>query len=728
MQMRVYNRLTRGSVISLLVICLMITGGLGNRSETKKLVTNNNKLNQTNSTNSRIDYETSLLNSFPRVNRHYSIESSQQLSQDDFYQTMIWNHTNIEINSTTIIPFKSHIIIDSCNVSFLASDTDVYLEIGPLSVIEIYNSHFFRGPNSNGSCYFQTFGLFVLTISNSVFESCYIHLSTGGTINIFNSVFLNLGDSPEAQGLVIEESSVTIDNSEFINCSSGLYLEDCYSVTISSSNFDNNKDNGITGMFSGQITLSNNTFSSHEGSSIMFRYSNRIEIWFCQFYDNELAIEFQSCWDLLVQENIFKNFGLGIKIDNAPREFGRYGPAYIVENDFINGTSNGIFINGSNMLPPMPASSFSMGAITYANVFCIGNNITDVDTGIEFYGWTLVAENNTITNIRVGIQCGEIARIFFFPGANVTLANNRISHFEEYGIRLEDEWNVTFHITFNNISQSNGTGIYFRGKVGGTNHRASIVGNVINNTRIAIEGRTAEKISDLMDLYSGGMTGVDIFRNAFLNCERFIEFDHLLYPIESVMWNSDFVGNYWDGYNGTDEDHNLIGDNSFPISSDLGLIDEYPLLSLEMLSEELESTHPEDTAILDSELPKELSWAVNPSFNTTIEVFVNGTQVNHSYNNSITNITFTNNTKGLYNVTLALRSLIDNSTYLDTVWIEVNEEGSAETNDLLLPFLIVIAITGVSSPIAIWYLHPRIKRRLNKMGDSKSLDETEHPF
>ncbi len=675
-------------------------------------------------TDTRNNSEVSFNDSSLPVNRHHSIESSQQLSQDDFYQTLIWNHTNIEINSTTIIPFKSHIIIDSCNVSFLVNDTDVYLEIGPLSVIEIYNSHFFKNSNSNGSCYFQTFGLFLLTISNSIFDSCYIHLSMGGTINIFNSVFLNLGDSPEAQGFVIEESSLNIDNSDFINCSSGLYFEDCFSVTITSSFFDNNTDSGITGMFSGSITLTNNTFRSHEGSSIMLRYSNRIEIWFCQFYDTSLAIEFQSCWDLLVQENKFRNFGLGIKVGTAPGEFGRFGPAYIVENDLINGTSNGIFINGSNMLPPTPRRSYSFGEITYANVFCIGNNITNVDTGIEFYGWTLMAEDNTITNMRIGVQCGKIAGIHFFPGENITLTHNRISDFEEYGVRLEDEWNVTFHITFNNITQSNGTGIYFRGTVGGSNHRASIVGNIINNTGIAIEARTAVKLSDLMDLYSGGMIAVDIFRNAFLNCESFIEFDQLLYPIEGVMWNSDFVGNYWDGYNGTDEDHNLIGDNSFLISSDLGLIDEFPLLSLEMLRVGLGSTHPEDATILDSELPTEMSWIIIPSNDTTIEVFINGTQVNHSYNNFITfcNMTFTNDTKGLYNVTLALRSLIDNSTYIDTVWIEVQEEESAETNDQLLPFLTIIAITGVSSPIAIWYIRSRIMKRLNRNKHSELLE------
>ena len=52
------------------------------------------------------------------------------------------------------------------------------------------------------------------------------------------------------------------------------------------------------------------------------------------------------------------------------------------------------------------------------------------------------------------------------------------------------------------------------------------------------------------------------------------DFDKLHHRNESnsIKWNSDFLGNYWDGYIGTDEDHNLIGDNFFDLSLESSLL------------------------------------------------------------------------------------------------------------------------------------------------------------
>ncbi len=729
--MRTYNRLVKIGVIRLLLLNLVIISGMTYWNKTPEFRTSLNGLNHVDSTEVSLNAQ-SMNNRVPKFNVDSSLldTSSPNIKKQalpqysleqlpDYYQTIVWNNTNIVINSTTILPYKSHVIIDSCNVSFFPNNTDIYLEIGPVSLIEISNSHFFKDLNSNGSCRFLTGGICEVIISDSIFESCNINLYLYSTIEISNSVFLNLGERG-SKGFAISDSSVTIDHSQFINCVQGLYFTDCAPVTIAYSFFENNEDNGIIGERSNTITIANTTFRSHLGSSIMLRYCYVIEIQYCQFYDNKLLIELESSWWLFVRENIFRNFGLGIRISSAPGEFGTYGEAWITENEFINGTGNGILIDGSKIPPNAPG--FATGSITYVNVICTGNNLTNIaNTGIEFYGWNLVAENNIITNVRTGIRCGKVVGSTFYPGTNITLSNNRISYFRDFGVRLEDNWIVAFNITSNNISHSNGIGISFHGQVGGTNQRAKLVGNIINDTKIAIKGTTARRP---FNVYQGRLTDVDIYRNVFLNCDNFTQFDTFMYPITNVVWSSDFWGNYWDGYNDPDEDNNFIGDHFFVLSTQFGFIDKSPLLSLDMLSKELASTHPNDKTALHSELPIGLEWTITPTINTMIEVFINGTQVNHMYKNSIVNITFSNSSQGFYNVTISLRSLTDNSTYLDTVWLEIKRDGALETNELLLSFLTIIAITGVSFSIAIWFLHPRIKKRLNRIDDAESMDES----
>jgi parallel beta-helix repeat protein len=155
-------------------------------------------------------------------------------------------------------------------------------------------------------------------------------------------------------------------------------------------------------------------------------------------------------------------------------------------------------------------------------------------------------ENNSIQNNPYGI--------FVSNSFGNVISGNDISNNEYINLELWYSWNSTIS---NNIISNSGCGIF--------QHRAvndTIFDNdIVNNTYCGIQ---IEEPGD----------GIKVFHNNFINSSAEIS------PTYNATWDDGYPsgGNYWSDYNGTDANHDGIGDTPYVI--DANNVDHYPLMGM----------------------------------------------------------------------------------------------------------------------------------------------------
>jgi len=198
--------------------------------------------------------------------------------------------------------------------------------------------------------------------------------------------------------------------------------------------------------------------------------------------------------------------------------------------------------------------------------------------------------NNTVSNNRIGI--------WIKTSSNNKIINNNVSSNEAWGngigIRLYDS---SYNEIANNIANSNDwQGIYLVSSTNNklTNNSASknretgislgesSNNNIITNNNVTFNG------------WAGPMGGINVWKsnNNKIYLNNFINNTINVMSYESTnIWNSpekitykykgntftNYTGNYWDDYNGSDANNDGTGDTPYSIDSDK---DNYPLIKL----------------------------------------------------------------------------------------------------------------------------------------------------
>ena len=183
-----------------------------------------------------------------------------------------------------------------------------------------------------------------------------------------------------------------------------------------------------------------------------------------------------------------------------------------------------------------------------SNDTIIRNNIT----GTHEFGLRLEsAFNDTISgNIIRGCHTG----IWAYPSGRNMISNNTIVSNDDAGVRLEyaETMNNQIH---NNILRNNTNGILLRQ----SSDFNSITANSISDNTVGIEiSETANNT---------------IYHNNFLsNIQDISEID------SQNTWDNGLEGNYWNSYNGKDNDQDGIGDS--PLQINANNTDHYPLMGI----------------------------------------------------------------------------------------------------------------------------------------------------
>ena len=208
-----------------------------------------------------------------------------------------------------------------------------------------------------------------------------------------------------------------------------------------------------------------------------------------------------------------------------------------------------------------------------SDLLIYGNNITNNQQGIT--GWNtenIIISGNNIAHNGKGVNIG-ICR-------NITVSENCIFN-NTGGLDL-----VYYgpHFVYGNNITNNDWGIRFA--EGCAN--AEVYGNIINQNNAGIVLLIFPNEGDIV--VSG--VGNKVFGNFFIdNSEQVIQNEREFVNIDMswskgtdfVLWDNGTVGNYWNNYNGTDLDHNQVGDSPYII--DENNQDNYPLMSFISISQ-----------------------------------------------------------------------------------------------------------------------------------------------
>ncbi|NAT10574.1 hypothetical protein C4E22_03370 [ANME-1 cluster archaeon AG-394-G06] len=187
----------------------------------------------------------------------------------------------------------------------------------------------------------------------------------------------------------------------------------------------------------------------------------------------------------------------------------------------------------------------------------------------------VIVENQYLNNACIGILIAL--------SSNITVRNNTCSSNSRGGISLF--WDSNNNSITNNTCSNNRYGISL-----GDSNNNSITNNTCSNNEVGIGGGSNNSITN--NIYSNNEVGISlgwdsnnsIYLNNFIN-----NTDNVYYYESTNLWRSDekiaytynetrytnYLGNYWDDYTGTDADGDGIGDTPYNIDKDRDI---YPLM------------------------------------------------------------------------------------------------------------------------------------------------------
>ncbi len=405
--------------------------------------------------------------------------------------------------------------------------------------------------NPRGICFWHS--------SNNTITNSIVNSNVGGGISLYhsseNTLKNNIVNSNDLEGLNFINSSNnsivnnTIANNKYI----GIDLYSSKYVVITNNRLENN------GINIGGWDLKNYNTHDIESNTVngkpFYYYKNEYGL---TVPDDAGAVILANCSDMIVKDIDASNSSVGIKL------------AFTVNSSLMDNVAN---------------SSSLHGFLLYNSSNNIMVNNTAHSNGYDGIHLSSSSNNSIVSNIvnenSYGISLSE--------SSNNGIVTNTANSNSKEGITLSSSSNNSIA---NNILNSNGCdGIHFS-----ESSDNSIVENTANanNCNGILFFYSSDNIITKNTFSSNQWTGINFMRssNNTIYLNNFI--NNTIGGVSSFesknIWNStekgtyvlkcqgvmeNYLGNYWDDYNGTDVDNDGIGDTSYVFGLEQ---DNYPLM------------------------------------------------------------------------------------------------------------------------------------------------------
>ena len=400
------------------------------------------------------------------------------------------------------------------------------------------------------------------TISNNTFindgllvQFSYHNTVEGNTVN--NKPLIYLEDASDykiedaGQVILINCRNITAENLDLSNTCVGIELWETENSIIAANTVSDNHY-GIYLRHSSNNTITGNTASNNGYVSIRLMGSRNNTLTGNNVYNNYRSIDlYDSCNNTITGNNVYNN-DIGISLYDSSNN------NIITGNTLVN---DGLYVSDVYV-------SFSYQNIVEDNTVNGKPLVYLVDVSnykVEDAGQVILVNCNNITVENLDLSNTDVG-VKLWKTEKCIITNNNVGN-NGYGIQLTGSRNNT--LTGNNVYN---------------NYRSIDLSDSCNNT---ITGNNACNNRYGISLYDSSNN--NIYLNNFINNNNNVKY---YYKSTTNIWNSpleitytydgttytNYLGNYWDDYEGTDADRDGIGDTDYSIYSKSDESDDYPLM------------------------------------------------------------------------------------------------------------------------------------------------------
>ena len=475
------------------------------------------------------------------------------------------------------------------------------IEVGQIIIANCSN---FKIENVNIGVININFGIQLAYSENIIVSNCNISINEG--YDIYYGIYLYYS------------KNIKFFNSSISNALYSIWFYNSYNNIISSCEISNNWC-GIMFLNSTNNTILNNNVSNNNHNGIELKNSDNNTISNSNLSNNGWSLGFDDSNNNIISKNNISN--------------NRYG---ITLTDSINNSISRCNISNNYYYSTRLSKSSN---ITISNNSFFNEGITISGDSLSYYIHTII--NNTVNGRpllyyknREDIKLNGVAvgQIILANCSDFIILNINISNIE-IGLKFAYSENNTFSSC--NIL-NNEKGIEFTFSENNTIMDCNILKN---NYGISI---------------SSNSNNNTIFHNNFINIKN-------AYDSGCNQWDNSTEGNFWDDYEGEDNDADGIGDTPYNIPKGDNQ-DRYPLMYLWGIND---TTPPEIKNIINIPDQQAKEEYVNIYCDVTDNARVNIVKVNITYpDNSIVNITMSKGTHYFYST-----NYTQLGTYYYFIWV-----------------------------------------------------------